>query len=195
MRSTLVCIVLACQLVGCALLAPTETESVPYIAQENEAKLLAIENWGLVGRLALHKANDSWVLKVNWLHTEQVDRLKLSSTLGGTLATILHSKGQVVISNSEGTQYLKDAEEIESVLGFDPKIDYLKYWVRGLRVPGLAVKNSLVENTPSVFFEQAGWLIKQQRYRYEKGVWLPNKVTVSESEIKIKLVVDEWLKF
>jgi len=191
----LVVFFLLLQLPACASLVNKQsTPSKVFSQTDNQINVLAQKNWGVVGRVSVKQANDAWLANINWQHNEIVDELVISASLSGVLASVRYQGKQVIVETQEGVQVLQNNEELHSIVGFNPPINYLKYWVRGLTVPNVKLSNDtgFVEEGRS--FNQAGWRVRLYGYQQKDAIWLPYRVSIKNERLKIKLAVEQWLR-
>jgi len=178
----------ACTSVGSVKLNVNNTQS-----QENTEKILAIQQWQLLGRLSVRHHRESWLTKLDWRHDFLIDDLTLSTSLGGVVAKLMHSKAGVEMLDEGGVMRPVSERELQSALGYVPPWAHLPYWVRGVVSP----KAPLLINNEQVLgedvFSQDGWEVRLGRYEEVGGIVLPGKVYLSKDGLKIKLIVDEWL--
>lgn len=166
--------------------APVEPE-VHYSKHVRE-HLYKLERWSFEGRLALTGKNDSWSASINWGHRADDEKIKLSGPLGQG-ATIIELTGDLVtIDRGDGKAQSSTQPEafINQQLGMFVPVHSLRYWVIGLPAP----TNSFVETANG--FKQAGWLIEYKQMQSVDNQPMPHKITVSNEQVKLKLVIDQW---
>ena len=178
------CILL--MLSACSI-APVAPE-VPYskLAREHLYKL---ERWSFEGRLALTGKNDSWSASINWGHSPDDEKIKLSGPLGQG-ATVIQLTGDLVtIDRGDGQAQSSTQPEvfINQQLGMFVPVRSLRYWVVGLPEP----TSAFVETATG--FKQAGWLIEYKQMQPIDDLSMPRKITVTNEQVKLKLVIDQWV--
>jgi len=174
-------------LLSACTIAPI-TPEVPYsrLAREHLYKL---EQWSFEGRLALTGKNDSWSASINWGHKPDDEKIKLSGPLGqgatviqltGDLVTIDHGDGQAQSST-------QPEEFINQQLGMFVPVHSLRYWVVGLPEP----TSAFVETADG--FKQDGWFIEYKQMQPVDDQFMPRKITVMNDQVKLKLIIDQWV--
>jgi outer membrane lipoprotein LolB len=167
--------------------APVEPE-VHYsrLAREHLYKL---ERWSFEGRLALTGKNDSWSASINWGHKPDNEKIKLSGPLGQGATVIQLSGDLVTIDRGGGREQSSTQPEafINQQLGMFVPVRSLRYWVVGLPAP----TSSFVETANG--FSQAGWLIEYKQMERVDAQTMPHKITVTNEQVKLKLVIDQWV--
>ena len=156
------------------------------IAREH---LYQMEQWSFEGRLALTGKNDSWSASINWGHRPDDEKIKLSGPLGQG-ATVIQLTGDLVtIDRGDGqAQSSTHPEEfINQQLGMFVPVHSLRYWVVGLPEP----TSAFVETATG--FRQAGWFIEYKQMQPVDNQSMPRKITVTNEQVKLKLVIDQWV--
>jgi outer membrane lipoprotein LolB len=156
------------------------------IAREHLYKL---ERWSFEGRLALTGKNDSWSASINWGHRTDDEKIKLSGPLGQG-ATVIQLTGDLVtIDRGDGqAQSSTQPEEfINQQLGMFVPVHSLRYWVVGLPEP----TSAFVETAAG--FMQDGWLIEYKQMQPVDDQSMPRKITVTNEQVKLKLIIDQWV--
>ena len=167
--------------------APVEPE-VHYskIAREHLYKL---ERWSFEGRLALTGKNDSWQASINWEHQPDDEKIKLSGPLGQG-ATVIQLTGDLVTIDRGGDEVQSSTQPEEFInqqLGMFVPVHSLRYWVVGLPEP----TSAFVETATG--FKQAGWIIEYKQMQPVDNQSMPRKITVTNEQVKLKLIIDEWV--
>jgi outer membrane lipoprotein LolB len=149
-----------------------------------------LERWKFEGRLALTNQNDSWSANISWEHSPELEKIKLSGPLGQGAVLISLAGGEVVIDRGGGdVQTSTQPEEfINQQLGMFVPVYSLRYWVMGLPEPSSAYKDT------GDGFNQSGWLSEYKQMQLVNDVGaLPQKMTVMNSQVKLKLIIDHWV--
>ena len=178
------CLVLL--LSGCAT-TPVEPE-VHYVATARE-QLYKLEQWSFEGRLALTGKNDSWSASINWGHRPDDEKIKLSGPLGQG-ATVIQLTGDLVTIDRGDDKPLSSTQPeafINQQLGMFVPVRSLRYWVIGLPEPTSAYVAT------ATGFKQDGWLIDYKQMQAVDNQSMPHKITVSNEQVKLKLIIDQWV--
>ena len=82
-------------------------------------------------------------------------------------------------------------DELEARLGAAVPAGNLRFWMLGLAAPG---EHQWHEATSDgvVTLEQDGWRIDYQRYSTEPGARVPVKMSASNGEARVRIVIDRW---
>lgn len=189
----LLLILLVSQLFACASIGPTQKVQSLALTPGNTEKILAINDWRLLGRLSVRNLQQSWLTTLEWKHDAFIDDLSLSTSLGGVVAKLIYSSHGIALSDRNGVLQRTSEEELTSLLGYSPPLEHMKYWVRGVPSPKMQVQINKVYFDGVMVFKQDGWDVQLDRFSKLGDVVLPSKVTLTKKGLKIKLVVDKWL--
>ena len=178
-------VIIVMMLNACALWSGRE-QQVYRFAEIGQTR--KINNWHLLGRLALLDQKNSTTVSIDWRHSSDQDVIELSGPLAQGRVVVLVKAEQVVVDDGDSQQvYQGQADEIISaLLGSDMPFHVLKYWVLGVNDPALSVIAQ--ENG----FLQEGWLVEFSELQKVNADWLPKKIVAIKNVVKIKLVIDQW---
>ncbi len=163
----------------------------PDVAYSTKAKahLYQLGQWSFEGRMSLTGNKDAWSATVAWAHVPAKEEIKLSGPLGQG-GTVIGLTNQVVsIDRGNGDVQTSGQPEVfvSQQLGMFVPLRSLRYWVVGLPEPGQGY-----EETGSGF-KQAGWLVDYRQMQSVGNEAMPRKITVMNGQVKLKLVIDEWV--
>ena len=156
------------------------------IAREHLYKL---EQWSFEGRLALTGKNDNWQANINWGHRPDDEKIKLSGPWGQG-ATVIQLTGDLVTIDRGDDQVqssTRPQEFINQQLGMFVPVQSLRYWVIGLPEP----TSAFVETATG--FRQAGWFVEYKQMQSVDDQSMPRKITVTNEQVKLKLIIDQWV--
>jgi len=182
----LLCWVIVLVLSGCSSIKIEHETAYSRRARE---PLYNLDNWLFNGRLVITGQNDSWSANINWKHVVDKEEIKLSGPLGQGATVIKLSDDLVSVDRGNGkVQTSEQPEEfINQQLGVFVPIKSLRYWVIGLPEPS----QSFVDTSDG--FTQEDWLVRYAQMQAVNGQSMPRKITVSNSRVKLKLIIDQWI--
>jgi len=104
--------------------------------------------------------------------------------------------GKVSLVTSEGKTFSASSPEqlLAQQWGFNIPVSYLNYWIRGLPAPGDA-KKQFDGQGRLVELNQAGWHVQFLDYTQKKGIELPKKIFLASNDMKVKIMVYDWVSF
>jgi len=185
-KHCLLCWVIVLVLSGCSSIKIEHETAYSRRARE---PLYNLDNWLFNGRLVITGQNDSWSANINWKHVVDKEEIKLSGPLGQGATVIKLSDDLVSVDRGNGkVQTSEQPEEfINQQLGVFVPIKSLRYWVIGLPEPS----QSFVDTSDG--FTQEDWLVRYAQMQAVNGQSMPRKITVSNSRVKLKLIIDQWI--
>ncbi len=170
--------------------ACAETLTVPGIDYKKvgNAHLYNVNAWRLEGRLAISSSDDSWSANLQWDHYPDSEKLKLSGPLGQGAVVVNLTGDTVSIDRGDGrVQTSRQPEQlIGQQLGIEVPLQFLRFWAVGLPEPGHSYQETVGG------FIQSGWLVDFRQMQKVGGENLPQKISVTNSRVKMKLVIDQW---
>ncbi len=197
---------------GCAapsVLPPLENPQHAW--QVRQAQLLPLTTWNLVGRVALRSANDGGQASLRWEHTPVGQTIDLSGPLGRGLVRLQQDERGVRLQ--DGAQQVYTAENAEALLfnttGWHIPLDGLNYWIRGVPVPGIPLRQELDDQGRLAVLWQSGWEVRFLAYTRFGDHDLPSRLTLllpqaadstpsttsdpnRRSPVEARLIIERW---
>jgi len=182
------CVVVLLSVLMLLACSPEKIKEEPYSKKPKEA-LYGLNTWAFVGRLALKSKTESWQASIGWQHSIDEENIKLSGPLGQGAMSIRLANNQVFIDRGDGEIISSNHPEqfIYQQIGMVVPVCSLKYWVLGLPEPNLS------SITTANGFEQAEWIIEYEQIQVVNGYKIPRKIIATNEELKLKLVIDQWI--
>lgn len=151
--------------------------------------LYQLDRWSFDGRLAITGQDDSWSASLSWNHSPDQEEMKLSGPMGQGATVIQLTDDFVSIDRGNGQVETSEQPEefVNQQLGIFVPVRSLRFWVLGLPEPTQAFAET------ADGFTQAGWLITYNQMQADFNPPMPRKMTVVNSLIKLKLVIDQWI--
>ena len=78
------------------------------------------------------------------------------------------------------------------MLGFDPPLQSLRYWVLGVNDPAMGAERSLDGEHRLVRLQQDGWQVAYDEYMAVQRRWLPRRLTLTHQQLRLRLVINVW---
>ena len=171
---------------GCSSV-PIESEG-RYETQSRES-LYKLEQWAFEGRVAITGKKEAWQANINWTHATNEEKIKLAGPLGQGATFIQLTGNSVTIDRGDNKPLRSTQPElfINQQLGLFVPVQSLRYWVVGLPEPNS--RYSLISSG----FTQAGWLIDYKQMHSVNARPMPYKITISNEQLKLKLIIDQWV--
>lgn len=182
------------ELTGCTSMSPPAPATSNVTWQARQPLLSKLQNWQLSGKLAIITAKDSGSANVDW--TEHAGRYTISlyGPLGANAITLKGTPSLVTMKTSDGkTATAHTPEELlAQQWGWHLPLSYIKYWVRGLPVPHVAAQNTFDGAHRLATLSQQGFRIQYQGYTTANGLELPQRMVITSSSIKSKIIIYRW---
>ncbi|PKM36478.1 MAG: outer membrane lipoprotein LolB [Gammaproteobacteria bacterium HGW-Gammaproteobacteria-10] len=172
-------------LTGCSA---TPVKDIAVYSESGRDGFYQLQEWSLDGRVSLTARSDSWSAAIEWRRVDSDEIIRISGPFGQGAVNIHIADDYVDVDRGEGAvRYYDWSDEfITEQLGFYVPLRSLRYWVVGLTDP-----NESVENIGNGFI-QDNWTIRYRKMqKTDRGV-LPYKIDVSNPEVKLKLIIDQW---
>ncbi len=162
--------------------------------QTRESALAKINQWHLNGKLAVRTPRDSGSATIDWAQHQDRYLISLYGPLGTGGMTLSGRQGHIVLKTHDGKRYTADSPEslLAEHWGFKLPVSNLRYWVRGMPVPGIAAQTHTDRYGRLSALDQAGWHIRYDDYQTVQGVDLPSKVSITDGHLTTKLVIYTW---
>lgn len=176
-----------CKTVPTAL-PPTQTW------EERRMELQQRAVFELRGRLAVAAGEEGFNARLRWKQEGPQSHLALDGPLGVGGVQIAANGEALTVRNSRGEQLDEAAarQEMAARLGFEPPIESLRYWVLGVPDPAHPADVVLDEEQRLARLTQQGWEIEYGKYAPTPEGWLPVRMTLKRSDVRVRLVVDAW---
>jgi len=153
-------------------------------------------NFEFIGRVLVKNEDKGFSGGVRWSHISTVDNINLLSPFGQVVAEIKNNESAALLTTSEQRTYR--ATNIESltkkVLGWRLPILGLQYWVRGVNSPKTKSEIDRDVDGRIIGIRQDGWTITYTSYFPSQLIKTerPRVLVLKRSNLKIKLVIDNW---
>lgn len=195
MKRALCISMLAALLAACAVTPPRgPAGSAEQVWRSRQAALAAFTDWSFAGRIGITLGDQGWHAALNWQqHAEDYD-IRISGPLGQGVGELHGGPDGVLLRTPDHKE--SRAADAESLLyaqfGWWVPVSGLRYWLRGLPDPQQAAQTTLDDNGRLTQLHQAGWEIRFTRYASLADLSLPDRLTLSNDKMKVKLIVDTW---
>lgn len=179
---------------ACANITPPEAPDSSTPWQKRQATLSQIKNWNLSGKIAVITKQDSGSASIDWSQRAQRFDINLYGPVFTSGIKLNGSQGNVTMTTGSGQKYTANTPEqlLSERFGWRLPVSYMRYWIRGLPVPGLAQKNTYDKSHRLSSLRQGGFLVEFQRYTRSDGFDLPQRIIIQTNGFKSKIFVYKW---
>lgn len=182
-------------LAGCSGLTPQQQAPTTERSwNEHYQALLTLHNWQLKGKIGIRTVRENHTAKLFWKQQQQHYLIELTGPLGQGGARIDGNDAgiRIDIAGEEPLWGASPEQLMQSTLGWQFPIRELLYWMRGIPAPDSPYDLSLAQQLPQKLI-QNGWEINYLRYNYQNKLTLPEKLTISRHDLRLTIIVKEWL--
>ncbi len=193
-------VVLVLLLGACAetpIIEPSTDPQAEASWQSRAERLRQIQGYGLKGRLGIKTEKEGWTATLHWAQKEQLYKMRIIAPLGQGTFEVTGGHGKVLLrtEKNEVFEAANPNELMQVNLGWSVPVLGMQYWVLGLPSPGQAIEQRDIDaNGRLVRLLQAGWDITISSYVRVKEYELPEKLTMENDQIRVKLVIKDWTR-
>ena len=164
--------------------------------QERKQVLSAIDHFRISGRMSISRDVEAWHINLVWKQSGDHYDIQLSGPFGaGQVRLSGNGQGPVLLETSEGKFYASSPELLLfEQTGVQMPVSGLRFWLLGLPEPSRQVEARRLDKRGRLsLLQQEHWRVKMKRYKEVGNMELPDKVFASKDDLKVRLVIDEWL--
>jgi len=174
---------------------PVESANSQLLYQQHLQRIAAIGEFTLQGRIGVQTDGKGFSGSLHWQHDVTHDDIALYSPLGGQVAGIKKTTGQVTIEDANGnSRSATDAEALtQSALGWRLPLAGLADWSLGRPTNSPIQASTWDEQGFLRTLKQDGWDIEYQNYSEQNGHFLPGKILLKSEKVNLKLLVEKWV--
>ncbi|CAN4273873.1 LolB Outer membrane lipoprotein involved in outer membrane biogenesis [Methylophilaceae bacterium] len=174
--------------------APTTTPASLSLHQQHLASLSRIQRFELKGRLGVQADGKGYSASILWQHDTEQDDIRIYSPLGGQLARIQKTANGIRLEDAQGQVSVgKDAESLtQALLGWRLPLTGLADWALGRPANSAMASLTWDEAGHTLSLNEADWDIAYQHYQASPEAFLPHKLTLINTRVQLKLIVEKW---
>ena len=163
----------------------------PYSYRANELGKLV--QWDVEGKVAVYTADKNNSGNLTWRQRRDYFDLLITGPLGQGHLHIEGSPGLVIATTPEEQTQASSVEQLFAEhFDWQFPMQEIRYWVRGIASPEHKAKLTYNETGELASVEQAGWQVAFTGYTQVSGLPMPDKITITGEDIKLKLVLKNW---
>jgi len=159
--------------------------------------LSSINHWEFSGRIGVSAGDDGFNGKLRWVQKNDAFSATVSGPLGIGTVRIEGDGETVILTDKDGVRTaLSDAEaELQYRYGWTIPVSSLRYWVLGIPAPVTPAQTEFNSIGQLVKLAQRDWTVTISRYRQAGGQPMPNRLSASNADTRVRIVIDKWLFF
>lgn len=182
---------------GCA--TTRQGTSLPDISnwELRQEVLGGLREWQFKGRIAVKAGDEGFDGKFNWSQKDDAFSATVGGPLGIGMVRIEGDDRSIVLTEKDGAEtVLVDAErELYYRYGWTIPIASLRYWALGIPDPRTPAETQIDERGRLVQLRQNDWVVEISRYREEAGQEMPRNLTATNTNTRVRMVIDKWIFF
>jgi len=184
-------------LVGCATPVPSKPQLINPREHwaEHQLMLSQLTDWQVQGRIAIAHQGQGTNARFKWHQFSHWYQIQFLTPLGSQAAVLTGAPQQVIWETAQGDyQLAASAEQILSeVANLNMPVSSLRYWIKGLADPNLPLNHYQLNALGYLSgLTQQDWQIQYPNYRQYGALQLPQKITISRADLKLKLMLQHW---
>lgn len=153
-----------------------------------------INHFQISGKVAVQTAKDAGSATVDWLQNPNQFKMVLTGPLGSHRLTLMGRPGRVTLDTAEGKHLSASSPEelLAKYWGFRLPVSNLKYWIRGLPVPGIPSQPQYDASHRLIGLSQGNWHIQYLDYTHKGDMDLPSRLAINSDALRVKIIVYHW---
>ena len=181
---------------GCAT---RQSVSLPEIdSWEARTRVLgSFPSWEFSARIGVKTRDEGFNGKLRWVQDGDTFHATVGGPLGIGTVQIDGDDTLLALTDNEGERTeLKDIErELQYRYGWTIPVQSLRYWALGIPDPALPAQTEFDADGQLARLEQRNWTVLITRYRDGGGQLMPSRLTASNADTRVRVVIDKWLFF
>ena len=165
--------------------------------QVRQEVLGALHDWEFSGRIAVSAGEDGFNGKLRWAQKDDAFQATVSGPLGIGTVRIEGEGERAVLTDKDGvrTELQNVEQELLYRYGWTIPVKSLRYWALVIPDPMLDAQTELNEDNQLARLEQGDWALAISSYRSNGGQSMPNRLSVTKSDTRVRIVIDKWKFF
>ena len=163
--------------------------------ESRRAILTGVDEWEFAGRIGVRAGDEGFNGQLWWRQDGVVYRARISGPLGvGTVFLNGDQRELTLTDNDGGVTELHDAEaDIRRMYGWTIPVRSLRYWALGIPDPAIPAETEFGGDGRLAKMKQADWQVDFTQYREGGGQLLPRRLNAVNDDVRVRLVIDNWV--
>lgn len=156
-----------------------------------------LQDWEFSGRIAVRAGEDGFNGKLRWAQKDDTFQATVSGPLGIGTVRIEGEGERAELTDKDGvrTELQNVEQELLHRYGWTIPVKSLRYWALGIPDPLSDAQIELNEDNQLARLEQEDWTLAISSYRSNGGQSMPNRLSATKSEARVRIVIDKWKFF
>lgn len=162
--------------------------------ETRKAILGETDEWEFAGRIGVSAGDEGFNGKLWWRQDGVVFRARISGPLGVGTIFINGDRRELTLTDRDGVvTELIDAEvDLRERYGWTIPVASLRYWALGIPDPSSPSEAGFNETGQLSELKQRNWQVTISQYADGGGQSMPRRVTATNDDFKVRLVIDNW---
>lgn len=162
--------------------------------KSRQATLAAIDTWEFQGRIAVKAGDEGFNGSLRWWQNGDLFLASVSGPFGAGAVKIEGDERLVRITDPDGVvTEMEDAErELQQRYGWTIPVASLRYWALGIPDPLHPFRDEFDDQGLLRQLQQRGWAVSIDEYREGGGQLMPRRLSASNPDTRVRLVIDRW---
>lgn len=163
--------------------------------ERRKSVLAQADEYEFAGRIGVSAGDEGFNGKIWWRQDGVVYRARLSGPIGVGTVFVNGDGREVTLTDRDGVvTELEDAErDLRARYGWTIPVASLRYWALGIPDPATGSAVEFDEFGRMRLLEQRGWTVNIGEYSPGGGQPMPRRLTAESGDIRVRLLIDEWL--
>jgi outer membrane lipoprotein LolB len=183
---------------ACAMQTPVPDIDKAAVWEARKLELQQLQSWSLKARIAIQLDKEGGSASMSWSQTGAEYLIRIVPPFGrGTFELDGDSDGVTMRGADEQVFHATDPETLlQTQLGWQVPVSGLIYWIRGIPEPSSKITTLVLDNEARLqHLSQNQWDVSYTDYIESGDLILPRKMSMQNSNVKVKLVIKEWELF
>lgn len=157
--------------------------------------LVGVDEWEFAGRIGVSAGDEGFNGQLRWRQDGVVFRARINGPLGIGTVFINGDRRKITVTDRNGDiTELHDAEvELRQMYGWTIPVTSLRFWALGIPDPGSPAETEFGEDGQLSKLRQQNWEVDITQYREGGGQLMPRRLTAVNDDVKVRLVIDNWV--
>ena len=155
------------------------------------------KDWEFSARIGVRANDDGFNGKLRWRQDAETFAATVSGPLGIGTVRIEGDGAAAVLTDKDGVK--TELQNVETDLlyryGWTIPVASLRYWALGIPDPAAEVATEFNDEGRLSKLTQRGWDVTISRYRPGAGQMMPSRLTASNTDTRVRIVIDNWRFF
>ena len=157
--------------------------------------LAGVDEFEFAGRIGVHAGDEGFNGQFWWRQDGVVFRVRISGPLGVGTVFINGDRREITVTDADGVvTELHDAEaDLRQMYGWTIPVTSLRFWALGIPDPASPAETEFDDDGRLSKLHQRNWQVDITQYSESAGQLLPRRLTAVNNDVKVRLVIDNWV--